>query len=488
MTGQGRPRFSSCPCTLHRDHTPHSGEPCRRVLRRDGGLEVRDGFYDEPDLRAALASYDLGTVFRFVRLHFGMSQAELAELVELDQPKVCNIENGRIRLEKVGVVARVADRLGIPGRLLGFGPASVGDTPIEEEVSWLHRRRFFQTAAGVTLGVTSFSWLERLDTLRPRRTERPEPKFIGEEHVRALRKATVVFRESDYEFGGGLLRAAAQEKLCEVLQYEKSTCTDDVRTSLQLATAELAMTTAWMSYDVEDHLGARELWVLALDYARRAEHHPRSADLTVGVLLDTAHQALHRQEPKEALRLVQLANATAGSHEHPISDSTRSYLAANLAWCRASLGHVDACRRALDAAEQAYNDRDLAAAPPWAAHVVPAEVAAQRGHALFLLARTDPAFAEDAIAHLSAAVTGYGEPYARSAAVNLPGLASSQFYVGDVEAALATGHQAVTAISTLSSKRTYARLSQLSDAAKTFAHNADVADLRARIEKVVTAA
>jgi hypothetical protein len=260
-----------------------------------------------------------------------------------------------------------------------------------------------------------------------------------------------------------------------------------VRAQLLLATADLAMAAAWMTYDVEQNEAARRLWMIALDTAHRADH-PRSADLTVILLLDLAHQALHLGRPDEALRLVQLGAATATTRNYPVSASTRSYIAATLAWCHASLGDAEPCRRALGDAQQFYTDADPSTAPPWAAHVTPAEIAAQHGHSFYLLAKAAPSHAPTAVEHLSVAVDSFGSAYARSRAVNLPGLAGSYFYVGEVESAVATGHEAVTEISTLSSKRAYARLQVLADAAEPFGHDSGVADLRQRIREALATA
>jgi hypothetical protein len=228
--------------------------------------------------------------------------------------------------------------------------------------------------------------------------------------------------------------------------------------------------------------------MIALDTARRADH-PRSADLTVILLLDLAHQALHLRRPDEALRLVQLAAATATSRKYPVSASSRSYIAATLAWCHASLGDAEPCERALGDAQQCYTNADPATAPPWAAHVIPAEIAAQHGHSFFLLAQKQPQYAPAAIEHLRDAVDSFGPTYARSRAVNLPGLASSYFRIGELGSAVTIGHEAVTEISTLSSKRAYARLRTLTDIAAPFEHDTSVAELRQRIrDMLVTAA
>jgi transcriptional regulator with XRE-family HTH domain len=83
---------------------------------------VTESFYDVPELQAALASYDFGTVFRAVRQEGSLSQEELGMLVELSQARISDVERGAHRLGHVAVIARVARALAIPARLLGFDP------------------------------------------------------------------------------------------------------------------------------------------------------------------------------------------------------------------------------------------------------------------------------------------------------------------------------------------------------------------------------
>ncbi|GAB3447727.1 hypothetical protein GCM10027436_40040 [Actinophytocola sediminis] len=461
-------------------------DPCARTARWSGRCPVPDGFYDAPSLRSALAKYDFGTVFRAVRLQAKLTQEELGFLVGLHQPRVSAVERGEHQIRDVAVVARIAAALGVPASLLGFRSSPAGSVR-SQEVSWVDRRDFFGAVAAIALGAGVHPELERLEALLPVRSDPSPPLRIGASDVAAIQETTQAFRQSDYRHGGGLSRAAAVAQLGYVLKLQNARCDDQVRAQLLLATADLAMAAAWMTYDVEQNEAARRLWMIALDTARRADH-PLSADLTVILLLDLAHQALHLRRPDEALRLVQLAASAATTGRYPVSASTRSYIAATLAWCHAALGNAEQCWRALGDAQQSYVDADPATAPPWAANVTLAEIAAQHGHSYYLLAQADPSYAPSAVEHLRVAVDGFGSAYARSRAVNLPGLAGSYFYVGELETAVATGYEAVTEIGTLSSQRAYARLAVLADAAAPFGDDSAVADLRQRIRDALASA
>ncbi|WP_225978508.1 helix-turn-helix domain-containing protein [Gandjariella thermophila] len=452
---------------------------------------IPEGFYEDAALRAALARYDFGAVFAAVRQQTGLSQLQLADLLGLSQSRVSAVERGERRLTHVKLAARLATVLRIPAFLLGFPadiPTDVAGTVTAEEVSWLERRDFLALVTAATLGSSLHPELARLGSLLPGQVEPVTRPRIGAADVDAIEAITDGFRRSDFAYGGGLCRAAAVTQLHQVRQLENAICTPETRTRLLVAIAELASMAGWMAYDVEDHDAARRLWTYALDTARRADDHPRAPDLAVDVLLDMAHQALHLDRASEALHLVQLASATAANRKHPVSTITQGYISAVLGWCRAALGEAEPTRRAIGNAQDTYATADPDTTPPWAWFVTDAEITAQQGHSLYLLSLTRPEFAPDAIDKLTAAATGYGAEYERSRAVILPPLASVQFQAGDIDAAVATGYEAVDAIIGLSSTRGYARLRVLDRMAQPHSRKPEVADLREHIRAALTAA
>ncbi|MFJ8966982.1 helix-turn-helix domain-containing protein [Lentzea sp. NPDC102401] len=458
------------------------------------GLMVPGGFYERPELRHALAQHDFGTVFKALRAVLDLSQQSFADVTGLDQPWVSKIESNARTLENLATVVRIANVLRIPASLLGFDTAPGLSSPVEREATWLNRKNFIQLAAAAAMGI-SVPEMAHLRRPRPRHDDPRTPERIGTTDVTALRDMTTIYRQWDNRQGGGIMRADARAHVRFARLLKNAACTDDVRADLHLAIAEASMVAAWMSYDMGAHHDAQVHWLLALDEARHADVVESSADLMVDVLLDMAHQSLHLRDQRQGLKLTELATAVVAGHSHPVSVSTRSYLDIHRAWCLAAQGKIDPTRRALDTAHQRYADADLTTAAPWATHVGPAEISAQHGHALFLLseavAGTDQAAAEtaaaDAIGHLRSAIDGYGGDYARSAAVNLPGLASCLLRVGDIPAAVTTGQQAITAITALSSQRPLARLDRLAAAALPVAHHPDVADLCARIATATAA-
>ncbi|MCX4098034.1 helix-turn-helix domain-containing protein [Nocardia sp. alder85J] len=449
---------------------------------------IPTGFFETPQLRTALGSYDFGAVFLAVRQQADLSQTELGELLEISQSRISAVERNERGIGHVKVVARVATRLGIPAHLLGFAAGSAGNLA-DKEVSWVDRRDFLVLLTAATLGSNLHPELARLGNQLPGQAVPSSRTHIGASDIDAIENITDGFRRWDLAHGGGLCRSAALTQLHQVRALQKASCPDDLRPRLLIATAELASMAGWLAYDVEDHDAARKLWTYALDAAHQGEDHPRSTDLTVSVLLDMAHQSLHLDRPDEALKVTQLAQATAGNRKHPAAVSTDAYVFAVLGWCRATQGEVEPTKRALGQSEDRYDDANSAPVPSWArcyrGVVSDAEITAQQGYAMHLLSKSQPDFAPVAVAKLGQAVSGYENAHARSRAVNLPPLASAQFRTGDVDTAVVTGYQAISAIGNVSSARCYARLRDLSKAAQPFAARSEVADLRADIRAAV---
>jgi len=472
----------------------HTGDLCDLCARQQTVAKLLpEGFFTEDRMRAALAAYDFAAVFRSVRRATGFSQERLGEFIELTQSRVSLVELSRHRLRDIAIVARVVSQFGIPPELLGFTPgaATVGATGSSDgqEVDMMRRREFVGIVTGITMGLDGVPLdLDRLAALLPVSADVELPKRVGAADVTAIEQVTAAFRQQDFSRGGGLYRDAAAAQFRSVLALRDVACDPQVRARLLVATADLGGLAAWMSYDSWLHNDARRLWVVALEVARQAEH-PAAVDLTVNLLLDMTHQALHLHRPEEAARLVQLGYGAVAGGAHPVSGCTSSFLATNQAWCDAARGDAVACDRAMGRSVELAIPEPVAAAP-WEAHVVPAELAAREGHTYFTLAAADgnPRQAARAVPLLEEAVRGYGSFYARSRAVNLPGLSGSYALAGDLDAAVDVGGQAVTEITALSSRRALERLRSLDTVLQPHDSEAAVADLREQIRGALTAA
>ena len=454
---------------------------------RAGRVVVPEGFYDSLELRAAVASYDFGTVFRAVRARTGLSQLHLAAVIGLSQSRISSVERGERRLRDVSLIARIAAALQIPGQLLGFRPGLTAGGMMEGEVSWVDRRDFLTLVTAATLGSSLHPEIERLGAIIPSLAEPVSRQRIGIADVDAIEAITEGFRRSEQAHGGGLCRSAAIAQLQQVQRMASATCSESVRARLVLATTNLALVAGWLSYDVEDHDTARRLWTYALDTTRHAEDHPRSTDLAVTALGNMSTQALHLGRPQEALRLAQLESTTTTSRTHPASAIMYPGSLTALAYCRAALGDVEPCRRAMSQqAEEWARAIDNAPAWHWTRHATDAQIAGfeaeKQGTALEFLSRTHPEFAPAAVEHLCIAVNSYeDDTMARGRLIELTKLTSAYFRAGDVASGVASGFETITSMNRLSSKLGYPKLRIVDAAAAPFTRNPEVAELRDRI-------
>jgi DNA-binding XRE family transcriptional regulator len=435
---------------------------------------------------AALADYDFGSVFRQVRAATGWPQHTLGELVGLEQHRVSAIERGARRLRDVALVAQVATGLCIPPALLGFGGCATIVDPVggvgRKWVSWVDRRDFVQQVAALALGVAGAAALDvdRLTALVPPHADPTGTRYVGAADVAVIEQATAAFSGQDFATGSGPVRDLAVGHLRSVLPLLGARMTPgEVRPRLHLAVARLATQAGWMSFEVNQHDAARRLWMITLDVARDSDH-PLGTDQTVFVLYDLALQAVELGRPDEALRLAHLGH-TAAVGAHPVSAATMSCLANIQARAHAVQGDSTACDRALRQASEHFTDIDPTRNPR--AFLDETMLTGYQGDAHYELAvaNRDPRTAGRAVPLLRQAVDHYGADYARPRALDLTRLAGAHAIAGDIDTAVDIGHQAVDAVTALSSPRANDRLRALDTSLESLHTSTGVAELRERL-------
>jgi transcriptional regulator with XRE-family HTH domain len=470
---------------------PDCGDICDWcVLAEDAPPLVPQEFFDTPELRAALEVYDFGPVFRAVCSETGLSQQALGERLHLTAHQMSNIASRGSQFRRYAdLLARIANMFGIPTDRLKYGANTIRVLKEGKDVAPLYdRRSLFDFVYVLTLGGLAGAALdfERLEALVPDSGGSDVPRWVGAEDVETIRKLTAAYRAANFRHGGGLVRETAVALLGKVTRMRKSRCTEQVRAELWLATAELASVAGRMTFDVERHEGARQIWLIGLGAARKSNHE-LATDMMVHLQLQIANQSMHLRNPEEALSFARLAELTVANGDHPVSAQTRTCISFRQATPQAHLGKVDLCRRALDQGQERADDIDPAATPlPWTAYMTPAEIASYTGSAMYRLAQHERGHAPAAVEHLRTAIDTYGDEYAQSRAMNLSSLAGAYVQVGDLDTAIATGHRAVTEISALSSTRIHDRLWTLRKVIQPYNHRPDVAELRHRIHQTVT--
>lgn len=331
------------------------------------------------------------------------------------------------------------------------------------------RREFVGLVMAVILG--SGVDPNRLTALLSATSARQEgPRAIGVSDVTSIERLTAVLRNEYYAVGSGLSRTAAVGPLREVHAWiGEATCTEEVRTRLVRAAADLAWVAGWASWDAGADADARCAWTYALQQARRVG----DPDLTVAILLDLSHRALATAHgttagpgdtgPKAALSITTLASTVIDTSDQPLSPHTVSNLHAHRAWCYASMGAPEKAEAALKQEEDSFA-ADRHRAPVWAHHVTTAELASHRAHASALLARVHPPSVDVAIEQLNDIVRTDALAYLRTMAFHLPDLSACYFRVGDTSAAVSTGRNAVAAAKNLSSQHVRRKLHLIDNA------------------------
>ncbi|MGH3811950.1 MAG: hypothetical protein ACRDUV_05770 [Pseudonocardiaceae bacterium] len=348
----------------------------------------------------------------------------------------------------------------------------------------MDRRDFVQHVATLALGATGAAGLDidRLTALLPH-ADPTGARHVGASDVAVIEQATAAFSAQDFATGAGPVRDLAVAQLRAVLPLLGAQMTPEVRPRLYLATARLATQAGWMSFEVNQHEAARQLWMIALDVARDADH-PLGTDQTVFVLYDMALQAVALGRPEEALRLVHLGH-TAAVSSHPVSAATTSCLATIQARAHAIQNDSAACDRALGQAVEHFSGIDPAH-ESWADFLDETMLTAKQGdvHYELALASRDPRTARRAVPLLRDAVDQFSDDYARPRATKLTNLAGAHAIAGDTDTAVTVGHLAVDAVTALHSPRAYDRLQVLNTALEPLHSSPGVADLRDRLTTI----
>ncbi|MGH3793871.1 MAG: helix-turn-helix domain-containing protein [Pseudonocardiaceae bacterium] len=81
-------------------------------------MVIDPAWWEQPDMRAALAVRDIGEVYRTLT-SLGVSQRQIATLVGQSQSEVSEIVKGRV-VKDSSVLERIAEGLGIPRERMGL--------------------------------------------------------------------------------------------------------------------------------------------------------------------------------------------------------------------------------------------------------------------------------------------------------------------------------------------------------------------------------
>ncbi|MFC6080554.1 helix-turn-helix domain-containing protein [Sphaerisporangium aureirubrum] len=428
--------------------------------------------WERPAMRRALAERDVATVYLMLQ-HSGVSQRRLAALTGQSQSEISEILNGR-QVMAYDVLVRIADGLGVPRGYMGLayddGPSYL--VPEEDADDDERVRRLLAHAAQVTIGAVT---PETGDWPRPlARSGTPVPARIGEAEVEQVETVTETLRALDYRYGGGACRDAVVAQLAWSQNLLRAECSEPVRHRLHRALADQHNLAGWTSFDTGLYDDACRQFTRALEQAKYAG----DPSLAANVLYRLGRVHLHRSRMADALRFFQLGQICA---QDASCELTVALLCANEAWAYALLGDERLALKSIRRAEDEFARSDRAAAPGWVRFFGEADIQAAAGMCHAGLADADESHLAPAADLLLRSVAGRDHDMARSKVFELIALATVRLRLGDVEAGLRDGHEAVTLTARVRSVRALDRLSPLDSAAAALPGRTDARELRRRI-------
>jgi transcriptional regulator with XRE-family HTH domain len=338
--------------------------PCLRAVRPasvpPGAGRARSEWvprwvWDSPPLRDALARADMGAVMTIIRAASGLSQLQLAEILDCSQTTIWRIEAGeRKSLHDIRELLRFADKLGMPRQALVPLLLSSPDAPrgIRPE-------------------------LPAPDAWPPGGTAPPaSPLPAGAAYLRAC---ALRLLDLDHATGG----AGMRDQALGLWELARRTLDDAVLqgqagSELASAAGELAVRAGWACFDGGDPGTARRMYAEALALAHQADDSALAAQalVTASLLMaDSGRPGMASQ----AAALAERASAQARREPWP---RLHALIEAREALALACLGNGDAFRAAT---ARAWREIEHAAGhdqPAWLNFVRPAEIAVHEARGL----------------------------------------------------------------------------------------------------------
>lgn len=265
-------------------------------------------------MQRAISERSFGKLLRAYRAAFvpALTQADLANWLDLSQAQVSRIESGRTPVNDLAKLTLWSERLNIPTDTLWFSNsnnshdvlshptrlANVDGTNHEDES--VRRRDFLKTASLGAVASVADTTLPTMYLPRQR---------ISHDDVSVVREATTAFRNLDNRFGGG----AASAVVASYISSEVSpTLNNDsfargVRKEYQRAAVELYQLAGWMAYDVGDVAAGRVHLRHALELATDANDDALVAEMLAAM----SHQAAFHKGADEAIDMALAARRAA---------------------------------------------------------------------------------------------------------------------------------------------------------------------------------
>jgi transcriptional regulator with XRE-family HTH domain/tetratricopeptide (TPR) repeat protein len=379
---------------------------------------------ERADMRAALTRHDFGTVFAIARRWAGISYSRLGEACGIKPERVGSLARGEGSITSFEKIAKIADELGIPGRMVGLAPRlwelgspAPESTKVSPDAIWdggiLLRRDVLKTAAaglGTMIGLPLVANGHR----------------VGSRVPAMLRRRSADLRQLDNVLGGGdTLVIYLREYQATRALLKDGLYSEHIGKQLLTVLAEQAQQAGWAAFDSGDQFSATRLYEASKHAAREGGDK---------LLEGNAYAFLaYQQIESDPVSAVQLATASCDAAGDTAVGSAGALLHERRAWAHAIAGNAKDTADALDQARDAVAKRATEPQPDWSAWVDDTELRIMTGRCWTELKRP-----LRAVPVLEAVLGEFTDSYARDKALYSTWLAKSYLDAGEIEQAAAT--------------------------------------------------
>ncbi|MDT0343973.1 hypothetical protein [Streptomyces litchfieldiae] len=238
---------------------------------------------ERPDMRAALARHDFGTVFTLARKYGGISFLKIADACDIKPERVGKVARGDAAITTYEKIAAVADGLRIPGHLIGLAPRA-----------W--ETGTSRAAAPVPAEPSSGSDIDSILAIAA--GTNPSTSTLL-----ALRSSIEDYWRRDDQHGGEALRPAVVGQFRFVVGLIDRAGHGELRNGLIAVAAELARLTGWTYFDARQYSQARAYFTQALRLAKETD----DQQFVANVLACMSLQATYEDRAADALALAAAA-------------------------------------------------------------------------------------------------------------------------------------------------------------------------------------
>jgi hypothetical protein len=320
--------------------------------------------------------------------------------------------------------------LGRPRATLGFidapaptRPTAPASTFVEDGIA-----AWGQLLGGDAVNGAALSTAELLSGMPWRRPQQKPgahramvPGKVGAELLDALDALTENYRRLDRQLGAASVFDDSTHHLQRIARLKDASMTTKHRGRLAAAAGEVASLAAWQALDLGRPGAAWSYYSLATRAAREAG----DRELHAYVVAETSYVLLFGGQIREALSLIKRARHLARG----TSPRLRVWLAAAHAEASAIAGNAVDTLRALDQAEEAFQQVEPGSGPRWLAYFDRAHLVRWKGHCLVAVGQP-----ETALAVLQEGLDSVDASFVRARAGALVDLATLHLRQGEIDA------------------------------------------------------